>query len=199
MLASWRLCVSVYQVFKYIFFRDPVIRLISDYTHVHQLGVRRLRDFMSPNRAQEMDIVFGPTTYPDFDWLMFGSNGGVDTELQLVKTGLYAEHLRRYLQYFSMEQIHVVDGNTFGKYPWKELALVENFLNIDPYLSEDKFSFNATKGFYCLKTSSGEACLGKNKGRTHPDVNSTLIEKLKQFYRPHNEELFKMLDKRFEW
>ena len=108
-------------------------------------------------------------------------------------------HLRRYLQYFSMEQIHVVDGNTFGKYPWKELALVENFLNIDPYLSDDKFSFNATKGFYCLKTSSGEACLGKNKGRTHPDVNSTLIEKLKQFYRPHNEELFKMLDKRFEW
>ena len=181
------------------FFRDPVIRLISDYTHVDEMGVRRLHDFMTPNRVREMETVFGPNTYPDFEWLIFGINGEVDTELQLVTNGLYAEHLKRYLRHFSMDQIHVIDGDTFGKYPWKELSLVEKFLNIDPYLSEDRFSFNAEKGFYCLKTSSGEACLGKDKGRTHPDVNPTSIEKLKQFYRPHNEELFKMLNKKFEW
>ena len=35
--------------------------------------------------------------------------------------------------------------------PWEELRLVEDFLGLDNELTQERFQFNATKGFYCMK------------------------------------------------
>ena len=177
--------------------RDPVVRVLSDYAHEERFGADNIRKAMSSQRARELHDTYGPNTFPDFNWLIFHKNGSVDTELQLIKTGIFADHLRRYLQHFPMDQIHVVDGSRFAKCPWEELKTVEKFLNIKTFFTEDMFE-KGPKGFYCYKDST-LTCMPKDKGRKHPDVSSSGIRKLKEFYRPRNEELYKILYRRFDW
>jgi hypothetical protein len=42
-------------------------------------------------------------------------------------------------------------------------------------------------------------CLGKNKGRTHPNIDPDVLQRLREFYRPHNEMFYRMTGIDFGW
>jgi hypothetical protein len=42
-------------------------------------------------------------------------------------------------------------------------------------------------------------CMAKDKGREHPDLSVDTLNKLKDFYRPYDLELFKMIDQKPFW
>ena len=52
--------------------------------------------------------------------------------------------------------------------------------------------FNATRGFYCFKKNGSPVCLGSSKGRKHPDIDATILNKLRDYYKPFNEEFKNM-------
>ena len=104
------------------------------------------------------------------------------------------------------------------KDPASELKKVEEFLEIPHYLTADKFYYNSTKGFHCFKTKSmpDGYCLSSNKGHVRPKVGAENIlykldgvkrpqnmtenlYKLKQFYKPHNVEFYKLAGQTFKW
>lgn len=55
---------------------------------------------------------------------------------------------------------------------------------------------NTTDGISAATTTR---CLGKNKGRTHPSIDPDVLQRLREFYRPHNELFYRMTGIDFGW
>ncbi len=78
---------------------------------------------------------------------------------------------------------------------------VEDFLDLPHHVTMDNFYYNATKGFYCFQEFCAlyRKCLGKTKGRPPPDVKPEVVKMLTDFFRPLNEEFFRLIGRRFDW
>lgn len=162
--------------------RDPVTRAISDYTQT---------------RSKKPDI-------PSFESLTFKnvSSGQIDASWSAVQIGMYAKHLQRWLQYFPMEQLLFVSGERLITDPAGEMARVQDFLRLKRVVDEKYFHFNPAKGFPCLKrpeSNSKPHCLGKTKGRTHPNIDPNVVQKLRDFYKPYNMKFYEMTGHHFGW
>ncbi|RUS91976.1 hypothetical protein EGW08_000189 [Elysia chlorotica] len=118
-----------------------------------------------------------------------------------VNRGKYIVHLKKWLRFFPLSQIHVLDGGALKYEPATQIQQVETFLGLPPLLGPSNFYYNATKGFYCMVpfSTNKPSCLGKSKGRKHPQLNDTVKTLLYDFYRPYNEEFFRVLGRRFDW
>uniref|UniRef100_UPI00398F1E40 heparan sulfate (glucosamine) 3-O-sulfotransferase 3-like n=1 Tax=Pristiophorus japonicus TaxID=55135 RepID=UPI00398F1E40 len=162
--------------------RDPVTRAISDYTQII---------------SKAPDI-------PSFETLTFKNRttGLVDASWSPIWIGIYAQHLENWLQYFPLSQMHFVSGERLISDPAGELGKVQDFLGLQRIITDEHFFFNETKGFPCLKKPSGNGkphCLGKTKGRIHPNIDSGVVEKLREFYRPFNRHFYQMTGQNFGW
>ncbi|XP_027705916.1 heparan sulfate glucosamine 3-O-sulfotransferase 3B1-like [Vombatus ursinus] len=162
--------------------RDPVTRAISDYTQT---------------LSKCPDI-------PTFESLTFKNRttGLIDTSWSAIQIGIYAKHLENWLLYFPINQILFVSGERLIGDPAGELGRVQDFLGLKRVITKKNFYFNKTKGFPCLKKSEGSSkshCLGKNKGRTHPNINQEVVQRLREFYRPFNMKFYQMTGHDFGW
>ncbi|XP_071757972.1 heparan sulfate glucosamine 3-O-sulfotransferase 3A1-like [Centroberyx gerrardi] len=162
--------------------RDPVTRAISDYTQT---------------LSKKPDI-------PSFESLTFKNRttGLIDTSWSAIQIGIYAKHLDNWLQYFPMEQILFVSGERLISDPAGELGRVQDFLGLKRIITDKHFYFNQTKGFPCLKKAEGSSkphCLGKTKGRTHPNIDPEVVQRLRDFYRPFNMKFYQMTGRIFGW
>lgn len=183
--------------------REPIARAVSDYVQLkeafyRQLASRKERAFKN-GRAER---------FPDFEELAIDpSSGEVDKSYAPVKRSLYSRHLERWLAFFNMSQILVVDGDNIRNRPWEEMAKVEKFLGLSHQVKQDCFVFNETKGFFCVKIidhkrgngATVEKCLSESKGRVHPPIASSVRSKLKNFYQPFNKRFFSKIGKTFQW
>ncbi|XP_016411127.1 heparan sulfate glucosamine 3-O-sulfotransferase 6-like [Sinocyclocheilus rhinocerous] len=162
--------------------RDPVTRAVSDYTQITS---------KTPG-------------IPSFESLAFKnrSTGHIDSLWSPLYIGLYARHLQRWLAYFPLSQMHFVHGERLISDPAGELGRVQDFLGLQRIITDKHFYFNKTKGFPCLKKPEGSSkphCLGKTKGRTHPRIDPEVIQKLREFYQPHNLKFYQMAGMDFGW
>ncbi|XP_042198506.1 heparan sulfate glucosamine 3-O-sulfotransferase 3A1-like [Callorhinchus milii] len=162
--------------------RDPVTRAISDYTQT---------------LSKKPDI-------PSFESLTFKNRttGLIDTSWSAIQIGIYAKHLENWLQYFPMRQILFVSGERLISDPAGELGKVQDFLGLKRIITDKHFYFNQTKGFPCLKKPEGSSkphCLGKTKGRTHPNIDPEVVQRLRDFYRPFNMKFYQMTGQNFGW
>ncbi|XP_072263123.1 heparan sulfate glucosamine 3-O-sulfotransferase 3A1-like [Pyxicephalus adspersus] len=162
--------------------RDPVTRVISDYTQT---------------LSKRPDI-------PTFESLTFKNRttGLIDISWSAIQIGIYAKHLENWLQYFPMRQILFVSGERLITDPAGELGRVQDFLVLKRIITDKHFYFNKTKGFPCLKKAEGSSkphCLGKTKGRTHPNIDPEVVQRLREFYRPFNMKFYQMTGHDFGW
>uniref|UniRef100_A0A3Q3XFH7 Sulfotransferase n=1 Tax=Mola mola TaxID=94237 RepID=A0A3Q3XFH7_MOLML len=162
--------------------RDPVTRAISDFTQT---------------LSKKPDI-------PSFESLTFRNRttGLIDTSWSAIQIGIYAKHLDNWLQYFPMGQILFVSGERLISDPAGELGRVQDFLGLKRIITDKHFYFNQTKGFPCLKKAEGSSkphCLGKTKGRTHPNIDPEVVQRLRDFYRPFNMKFYQMTGRFFGW
>jgi hypothetical protein len=166
--------------------RNPVVRIISDYT---QLSVKRLNKGL-PLRAFE-DMVF--------------SDGSVSTKSNMIKVSLYDVNFKRWRDFFSLNQFLIINGDNLIIDPLKEMNKVENFLQVSTYYTNQTFYFNESKGFYCWKKLSNDrssltnSCLGSTKGRKHSKVSNESLQILKDYYRPHMETFCSLANVHFSW
>ena len=169
-----------------VIFRDPTIRAVSDYVQLN-LGVQaKYKTILKP-----------------FERIVIKNSSAleIDTSWGVVKTGVYSKHLERWFRYFPREWFHFVSGEELVTNPFQEIKKVETFLGIKPYFKRSNFVFNAQKGFPCFRGTSkkNERCLGKTKGRTHPNVDPRILSELRRYYRPFNDQLYKMTGRNFLW
>lgn len=162
--------------------RNPVTRAISDYTQAFS----KKKDM---KKFEELSFVNG-------------SYELVDTNYGAIKIGVYARYLERWLKFFPLKQFLFISGERLISDPAAELYRVQDFLNLKRVITEKHFYFNSTKGFPCLLKSESRSfphCLGKNKGRTHPNIDDKAIKRLNEFYRPFNEKFYQMTLINFGW
>ena len=161
--------------------REPVERVMSHYVHHVAVGKEKTNTFdgriknLMDNRTNE--------------------NEKIETT-DLFRQSAYIDRLHQWLQVFGRDRIHVVDGDNFVKHPATELIIVEKFLNISSYFTDDHFVYNSKKKFYCLKKSG---CMGRDKGRSHPEMTEITRKRLQAYFKPLNEELFLALGRKFPW
>ena len=149
--------------------REPVTRLVSDFTQISHNRVERGLKIRT------------------FDETIINQDGNVNVDYYGVNTGLYSQHLEYWYKFFPRNQIHIVNGDRLIKTPWREIAKIESFLDLPHVVTENNFYFNSTKGFHCLRPDQGTVrCLAKSKGRPHVNVSSNTITLLRKFYLPHN-------------
>ncbi|XP_040296541.1 LOW QUALITY PROTEIN: heparan sulfate glucosamine 3-O-sulfotransferase 6 [Bufo bufo] len=159
--------------------RNPVTRAISDYTQT----------------------LSKTPSLPTFQALAFKTSmGTIDTTWSAIRIGIYAKHLENWLQYFPLSKFLFVSGEKLVSDPAKEMGRVQDFLGLKRVITDKHFYFNKTKGFPCLKKPEGSGkprCLGKSKGRPHPDIDKILLSRLKEFYRPNNMKFYQMTGHNF--
>ncbi|XP_029460148.1 heparan sulfate glucosamine 3-O-sulfotransferase 1-like [Rhinatrema bivittatum] len=160
--------------------RDPVERVISDYTQI----LYNRKERRKPYQPLERILIHG---------------GKLNTKYKAIQRSLYASHFARWLKFFPLEQIHIVDGGNLIQKPLLELRQVEQFLGLPPSIMPSNFYFNQTKGFFCLKMKGQEKCLDESKGRPHPEVDGTVLQQLCTYFREHNKLFFTMVGRTFNW
>ncbi|XP_037331148.2 heparan sulfate glucosamine 3-O-sulfotransferase 6-like [Pungitius pungitius] len=162
--------------------RDPVTRAVSDYTQTLS---------KNPGLPSFQSLALKNTT-----------TGLIDTTWSAVRIGLYAKHLENWLQHFPLSHFLFVSGERLVSDPAWEMGRVQDFLGLKRVVSDKHFYFNQTKGFPCLKKPEGSSrprCLGKSKGRPHPEIPSEVLQTLRDFYRPFNHRFYQMSGQDFGW
>ena len=160
--------------------REPVARALSDYTQA---------------RLKRPDL-------PSFEAMALGNATTVNRSWGAIRLGLYARYLDRWLRRFPLDRFHFVSGERLVVDPAGELARLQDFLGVKRLVTDKHFYFNATKGFPCLKKAErggAPRCLGQSKGRTHPVVDDSARQQLRDFYRPYNHRFYDMTGIDFGW
>lgn len=162
--------------------RDPVTRAVSDYTQTLT---------KSPGLQSFQNLVF-----------QNASTGLIDTSWSAVRIGIYAKHLENWLRFFPLSRFLFVSGERLVTDPAGEMGRVQDFLGLKRVVTDKHFYFNQTKGFPCLKKPEGSSrprCLGKSKGRPHPQIPSEVLLRLRDFYTPFNLKFYQMTGQDFGW
>ena len=131
--------------------------------------------------------------------MVFHGNGSINEHYRSVNKGIYHLHFKRWLKYFSRDQILVIDGEAFVKDPYPILKSVERFLGLRSYIKREQVVWDEERKFYCRKPEDEVLCMGGNKGRTHPDIRENILNKLRDFYRPHNKLFEEITGQTFDW
>ncbi|CAL2049609.1 unnamed protein product [Caenorhabditis brenneri] len=173
--------------------RDPVTRAISDYT---QSSSKRKRLGLMPSFET---MAVGDCA----NWLRTNcttKTRGVNAGWGAIRIGVYHKHMKRWLDHFPIENIHIVDGEKLITDPANEISATEKFLGLTPVAKPENFGVDPIKKFPCIKNDDGKLhCLGKTKGRHHPDVEPNVLRVLKEFYGPENKKFYQMINHWFDW
>ena len=125
----------------------------------------------------------------------------INADYFTIKRGVFANYMKPWIDTFPLNNILIIDGDKLRDNPFDAVKKTESFLGLEEYFTERIFFFDKEKGFYCfLKELDGDPkCLGESKGRPHPEVDPKVLQMLQDFFKPHNEDLFKMINLRFNW
>ncbi len=91
---------------------------------------------------------------------------------------LYICHLKGWLTVFPREQFLILRSEDLLENPSTTMKQVYSFLGLPDYQLSKYKKFNVT---------------------SHPPISDDLYSKLKEFYRPYNQELEEYLGMKFDW
>ena len=92
--------------------------------------------------------------------------------------GIYSEQFEIWTKIFSRKQIIVLQSEQLLEKPQKVLNEICYFLGLTEFNLKNKFS---------------------EKKKEYEDMNPQTREILRDFYHSHNEKLFRMIEKRYDW
>jgi len=94
--------------------------------------------------------------------------------------GLYSQQIERFLDYFPRQQILVLSSEELFREPDSTLRRVFEFIGVDP-------------GFKVSKLRP------RNTGKNKSEVDSEVYEYLNNYFLPHNQALYDLLGRSYEW
>lgn len=217
-----------YSVKLVLIFRNPVTRLISDYSQLvanklalieddedassdYLAGLEEAinNDDLNNSSATNISYTRVASTWTkseeDFEKYVLRQDGGINDQHRAVRIGMYSIYLEKWRTLFPSGQFHFVDGENLIQNPHEEMNKLELFLNLKPKISSSDFVFNKRKGFYCISLSNQNlsstpiSCLSRSKGRRHINVRRDIIDELEKFYAPYNEYLYSLIGRNLNW
>ena len=152
--------------------RNPVDRTYSHYQHSTRRGIKTkipFRDLL--NRDLET-----------YERIKNEDNGIINKEFlwnSYIGPSIYVRLVKEWLKYFSLEQLLIFSTEELKENHREVFSRIHDFLNIN-----DEEIDTVTK---------------HNTGGDYTPLDSDLRQKLINFFKPHNEELFNIINQKFDW
>ena len=160
-----------------VLMRDPIVRAMSEYLDWMLLSLRKSQPL------------------PSFDQMVLN-----EKEVpKFISTSEYDVHISNWLDYFALEQFCFVDGEELIRDPFPVMRELEKCLGLRTYYQTGHFVYNSEKSYYCLNTKQGVQCLGKSKGRKHPEILEETRQHLNEHFHSHNIRLNRLINREFTW
>lgn len=157
-----------------VMLRDPVERAYSAYKHEHARGFDTAPSFeealgLEDERlAGEVQKMAGDLTYESHP----------HRHHAYLRRSQYAEQLERVFQYFSPEQVHVLDSESFFADPYTEYRKVTDFLDLAPWKP---------------------AVISQHNARPSVPLSTQSRRRLDEHFVPHDEALAELLGRAPGW
>ncbi|XP_039293526.1 bifunctional heparan sulfate N-deacetylase/N-sulfotransferase [Nilaparvata lugens] len=118
-----------------------------------------------------------------------------DLRNRCLNPGKYAQHLERWLTYYTPQQLHIIDGDQLRSNPIEVMDQLQKFLKITPVFNySNHLRYDPKKGFFCQVLNGDHTkCLGKGKGRLYQPMEEKAYKLLQRYYLSHNTALVKLL------
>lgn len=155
-----------------VLLRDPVARAYSGWNMFRNFAHSPVENF----RLLAESRTFEDAVAEEIKLIEQGRN---TRPWNYVRTGMYAEHLRRYFQVFPRDSMQILDHADFLDAPDRCMAEICRFLGID-----DTIAFRPRR----VHVSDYE----------NP-IEGGVARELRAFYRPLNADLFHLLNRDFAW
>ena len=175
--------------------RDPIDRIVSEFRQV-------INGSAFVNRTSQNESLM-------FENEVLNRNGEIDTSNAIIDTSLYSKHFINWLKYFSRERFLIISYENFVNNPVWELQRIETFLGINKFFSKDKFKTTVNMSNLCYEKVkinkedvNVEMCLGLKKATAEflkEQVSERTLEKLCNFFKPHNQDFVRMANMTFDW
>ena len=157
--------------------RNPVARAYSHYQDKIRLRLeKKAKTFEEAIELEE------ERTKEEWDIMLKGKSyrhGAPYREFTYLTKGRYVEQLKRWYKYFPKEQIMVIQSERFFKDTNTVFNEVLQFIGANPHKVHNPKAYNR----YPYKQP----------------INPETREKLIEYFKPYNEELFKLIGRRFDW
>lgn len=158
-----------------VLLRNPVRRAVSHYWKQYTTGFETLGIEEAVNAEEER-------LAPALEKIKAGKSN-IPKEFQkfsYVSRGHYAEQLSRYFNVMDRGRFLVLQSEAFWREPVKYMNRVCEFLKIKPL---------------------GESLKAARRGASKPqyDVPDELIERLTEYYKPLNKQLYELLGEEWDW
>jgi hypothetical protein len=163
--------------------RDPIDRAYSGYQREVRKG-RETRPFADAARAEF------PKTLNGWKDDRSGDALAAFYHRSYLARGLYAEQVQHWMTSFPRERFLLLSSEEFFKDSLSVLNRTCDFLGIPPWPDQ---SFRAST---LPKVSKW---LGHKYNYHYPPLEPALRRELAEFFRPHNERLYAMAGKNFDW
>lgn len=170
-LTPQRIAGLIPEVRIIVVLRNPVMRAISHYFQEKRKG-RETLPLMKALHAEEKRLkpLVAKQDYKNEIYIHHSYKS----------RGLYYKQIERYLDYFSMRNILVINSEKLFTQPAPTLRRAFDFVGVDPdFTVKDLRSFN----------------IGRNK----TDVDPAVYEYLEDYFRLHNQDLYGLVDENYGW
>ncbi|MDB9721748.1 sulfotransferase domain-containing protein [Nitrosopumilus sp.] len=150
--------------------RNPVDRTYSHYQASTKRGIKTKKSFQE---ILDKDLKkYEEVKNDDSEYKNFILNS-------YIGPSIYVKLVKEWLKYFSSEQLLILSSEELKKNHKEVFSKIHNFLNI-----KDEEIDTVTK---------------HNTGGDYTPLNSELRQKVIDFFKPHNEELFNIINQKFDW
>jgi hypothetical protein len=156
-----------------VLLRDPVERAFSAWNMYRSFG--GYRPLIYATRRETRD--FEPAIQAELEELRTGQNS---RDPGYVRRGLYHEQLARYFQLFDRRQILVLDSADLRTSTSTAINQVAGFLGLPEHTREGEWQQVLVGGY-------------------DPAMPEPSVRLLREFYAPHNEKLYRLLDRDYGW
>ena len=165
-----RMCKTLPDVKLILVLRNPVDRTYSHYQSSTKRGMKTKIPFRD---LLDIDLkTYEQIKNDDNEYLNFILNS-------YIGPSIYVRLVKEWLKYFRLEQLLIFSTEELAKNPREVFSRIFGFLNI----KEEE-----------INTESRQ-----NVGGYDASLDSDLRQRLIDFFRPHNEELFNTINQRFDW
>lgn len=184
--------------------RNPVEVAYSSFNYMVNLGAQITENFEDAIKAElkrieieneKPELTIENTNYDHYQ-----------SVFSYLRHGIYANYILNWLKLFPKEQLLILHAKDLYNNLDNILSKTFEFLNLPKYQIENRIGKNKIDKIH--PTAGHEHNIYKNidsKTRTlfnvqdYPEMKSETRKLLQDFFRPHNERLFKIIGKRFDW
>lgn len=172
--------------------REPVSRAYSAFNMWTQFAkspdalFNAYKKVLPENRISIMyKLLYENEKYPFEYWvekeLALIEKGDVENGPFFIRTGCYVNHIKRFYSYFDKNNLLIFENKDLRDRKIETLNTIAHFLELN---SIDWSLVDLTD---------------KHERKYQNKMDNGLMLRLKSFYKPYNEELFSLINKRYDW